>query len=228
MHWYEDLVKQHGGKHRDFSQGRGLALVTDDPLAKGGICTGWCLVFLSLENSDERLHAKRNNEQDPTLVFHAATAQKFTRQGDLKTIAAQFGLTQVGSPLEPTSPEGVAFTSRGSPGRLSLILLGNHAVAFSQVSGSLLFFDPEWGFAQFGDTLKFTLFMRDYFEHFSEHGGYSRKNGNGATVVWLKAKVAVPQAAAAPKPSPSKSPAWSAGTAGGRAPRSGGLGGHRF
>jgi len=171
MNGFGLLVKEHGGKFKHFHQGTGLKRhwrSMDSGLsAQKGICGGLSLLFLGLQklNGGLQLYHKNTDSNKAIFLFAERTHQFGGINSDaaqLENAARHIGLSRASARILCSTANRVARNCIQSPMGLSMVGLPGHYCAASKKGNRVIFFDPNFGFGNFPDTLKFTTFLENF------------------------------------------------------------------
>lgn len=171
MSAFRSLAIEHGGAFRRFSQGRGLRAnwreMDTGSHAQKGICGGLSLLFLGLQKmgGDYQLYSGGASTDKGVFKF-AERAQQLGGSAvdpvQLENAARHFSLHRESARILCGSANSVAKNCIKSPNGLSMVGFPRHWCAASTKNNVFMFFDPNFGFARFPDSLKFTLFIESF------------------------------------------------------------------
>ncbi|WP_271009451.1 YopT-type cysteine protease domain-containing protein [Paucibacter sp. B51] len=192
MSIFSSLADEHGGKFRRFNQGKGLsknwASMSSGLAAQNGICGGLSIAFLATERmgTKESKLSEKGAETDGALYCYAERLAIFGADNSngiegIDNALSKVAMRRCSAVLTSAIPNTVAKNCVKSPSGLSYLALysGSHATAVAIQNGQYIYFDPNFGFAKFPDSLKFVLFL----ESFLDAGVY---DSSRMGVIWVK------------------------------------------
>lgn len=173
---FQDLVKSHGGKARKFDQGAGLSMrwasMQTGLKAQDGVCAGLSIAFLGLDSipdSKNLMDDKNTHLEKGVLVYAERIAQFGGNYSEGMTgfdqSISKVSMSRNSTLIKCQTPEGMAKSSLKSPSGRSFIKVKGHACAAitNKRENNFVFFDPNLGFAKFDSSLKYVLFVKEFF-----------------------------------------------------------------
>jgi hypothetical protein len=170
------LVTSHGGKVRKFDQGAGLSMrwasMQTGKKAQDGVCAGLSIAFLGLNrlpDAKNLMDAKDTHLEKGVLVYAERIAQFGGNYSEglsgVDVALSKVSMARNSTLIKCQTPAGIAKTSLKSPSGRSIIKVKDHACAAitNKSENNFIFFDPNFGFAQFNSSLKYALFVKEFF-----------------------------------------------------------------